>query len=177
MVHSTDNYAIGKGILSIGDVAASPSFVEVGNCPTISLELTEERLEHFSSRGGLKNRDLYPLVKVQYTLTIETDEMTKENILLFCKGTDQGGEIFAFDDLTKEYSMKFVEDNPIGPNRTWIFHRGILSAGGALVGIGDDWKKIALKFEGLTDETYHSTSPYFTIEFATTTTIPMTTTS
>ena len=170
MVHSTDNYTIGKGILSVGNVAASPSFAEMGNCPSISLELTEERLEHFSSRGGLKNRDLYPLIQVKYTLNIECDEITVENLLKFVKGEQVGQTILAFQDLDKEYSIKFVEDNPIGPSRTWTFHRGILSSGGALEAIGDDWKKIVFKFEGLTDETYHSSSPYFTIEWITTTT-------
>jgi len=170
MVHSTDNYTIGKGILSVGNVAASPSFFEMGNCPSVSLELTEERLEHFSSRGGLKNRDLYPLIQVKYSLTIDCDEITVDNLLKFVKGTQIGDQILAFQDLAKEYSVKFEEDNPIGPSRTWIFHRGILSSNGALQAIGDDWKKISFKFEGLTEETYHASSPYFTVEWITTTT-------
>lgn len=170
MVHSTDNYCIGKGILSVADApAAVPVFAEIGNCPMIQLEVTEERLEHFSSRGGLKNRDLYPLVQIKYNVNFECDELTTDNLLLFVKGTLSGSDILAFQDLTKEYALQFVEDNPIGPNHTWKFWRGILSANGALEQIGDDWKKIAFKFEGLADETNHPTSPYFTVEGVTTT--------
>lgn len=169
MVASTDNYTIGKGILSIGDVAASPTWVDAGNCPSVSLEITEERLEHFSSRGGLKNRDLYPLLQVKYTVSFECDEITEANLLKFVKGELQGDTIEAFQSLTTEYSLKFVEDNPIGPNRVWIFHRGILSSGGALSKVGDEWQKISFKFEGLTDVTNHASSPYFDINFTSTT--------
>lgn len=171
MVHSTDNYTIGKGILYVGDVKASPSYVEIGNCPSISLEITEERLEHFSSRGGLKNRDLYPLVQVKYTVTFDCEEITKENLLKFLHAEDQGDWMAALQDFKTEYSLKFEEDNPIGPSRVWKFHRGILSANGALEAIGDDWKKLSFKFEGLTDDSNHSSSPYFDVCWTSTSTV------
>jgi len=170
MVHSTDNYTIGKAVVKIASIGVSPSFVELGNCPSVAFSIEEERLEHFSSRGGLKNRDLYPLIQLKYTLTFECDEITDDNLQKFVKGTKAGAEIYGFQDPNTEWAIQVVEDNPLGPNRTWNFWRGVLSANGELATIGDDWKKVPLKFEGLADEVNHAGSPYFTIEGTSTTT-------
>ena len=56
---STDNYMIGKGVLSIAKWTngAVGSYVDVGNCPKFEYELTEQVLEHYNSRSGLKEQD------------------------------------------------------------------------------------------------------------------------
>ena len=69
-----------------------------------------------------------------------------------------------------EFAVKFVSDNPAGPNETWEFWRCKLSPGGAFSLIGDEWSLLSFTAEGLADITNHSTSPYFTVTFETTTT-------
>ena len=172
---STSLYALGRGILSIAEwVGETPpsegDYEDVGNSPRFEVEVTEEKLEHFSSRSGLKVKDKIVTLETGYMLNFDLDEISVANLAKFLKGTLSGSNvILANTALSKEYGCKFISDNPVGENETWEFWKVQLSPGAAFNLISDEWSLMSFTGEGLADETGHPTSPFFTVTFATTT--------
>lgn len=178
--HDVDNYTIGKGILSIGAwVGSTPpvDFTDVGNASSIEVEHVLERLPHYSSRAGLRIKDKNPIIQTDYTVTFVLDEIAISNLLLFTAGTEESGVIHALQVPDAEYALKFVQDNPIGPNRTFWFWKATLTPSGPMALIGEEWMQMSYMAEGLADTTNHESSPYYDITFTTTTTTTTTTSS
>lgn len=170
---STTLYTLGRGVVSIEAwTGTSPpgALTDVGNCPRFEVEVTEETLDHYSSRGGAREKDKQVVVETGYNLNFDLDEFSVANLAMFLKGTISGNVISANTSLDKEYSVEFVSDNPAGPNETWTFHKCKLSPGGSLNLISEEWSLMTFTGEGLSDSTNNPTSPYFNVTFATTTT-------
>jgi len=172
--HSTTLYTLGRGVLSIGDwVGTTPpsSFQDLGNAPSVEVEVTEETLDHFSSRTGLKLKDKSVVLESGYMVNFELDELSVKNLQVYLKATLSGSNVLlANTAVDKEYALKFVSDNAAGPNETWEFWRCKISPGGPFSLIGDEWLTLSFAAEGLSDSENHATSPFFTVTFATTTT-------
>jgi hypothetical protein len=171
---STTLYALGRGIVSIAAwTGTTPpgTLDDVGNCPRFEVEVTEETLDHFSSRSGTKLKDKQVVIETGYTLNFDLDEWSVANLAMFLKGTVTGGNVVSANTvLDAEYAVAFASDNPAGPNETWEFHRCKLSPGGNMSLISDEWALMTFSGEGLADTANQPTSPYFTVTFATTTT-------
>lgn len=169
---STQLYTLGKGILSIGKwTGETPpiGYTDVGNCPAFECEVTEEKLDHFSSRTGTRTKDKVVILETGYTLTFDLDEVSVLNLQMYLKADLSGSNILLANMvLDAEYALKFVSDNPAGPNETWEFWKATLSPNGAFSLIGDEWSTVSFTAEGLSDVTNNSASPYFTVTFVTT---------
>jgi len=159
---STDNYTIGKGRLSAAEFSGgSPSsYVDLGNAPSVEIELTVERLPHYSSRSGMKTKDKNPIITTEYVVTFVLDEFATINIQKFLMATHSGGIVNMFGNVEGEFALRFVEDNPAGDNRIWHFWRGTLAPNGAMQLIGDEWRQMSFRFEGLADVANHPTQQY-----------------
>lgn len=170
---STLLYQLGKGILAIGEwVGATPpaAYTDVGNCPKLEVEVTEEKLAHYSSRAGTRTKDKEVVLETGYNVNFDLDEFSVANLAMFLKGTLQGTNvILANTALNKEYALRFTSDNPAGQDERWEFWRATLSPGGALSLIGEEWAKMSFTASGLSDVANHASSPYFTVEVMTTT--------
>jgi hypothetical protein len=90
-------------------------------------------------------------------------------------GTLSTNVIKGLQGANKEFAIRFVSDNPIGPNYTVNLWKCSLGPNGALKFIGDDWMVQSFSAEGLSDIVNHSDSPYFTVTMVTTTTTTTTT--
>jgi hypothetical protein len=170
---STTLYTLGRGVVSIGEWSGSSppgSLSDVGNSPRFECEVTEEVLDHYSSRSGTRNKDKQVVLEIGYTLNFDLDEFSVSNLARFLMGSISGNVISANTQLDKEFSVKFVSDNPAGPNETWEFHRVKLRPGGSINLISDEWALMSFQGEGLSDTANNASSPYFTVTFATTTT-------
>lgn len=179
---SSTLYTLGKGILSIADYdvdCGALSWTDLGNSPRLEVEVTEERLDHFSSRSGAREKDKVVILETGYNINFDLDEMSVTNLNLFLKGTLSGGgnKILANTALDNEYVLRFISDNPAGPNETWEFWRLRLTPGGAFSLISDEWTALSFAGEGLADNDCHSTSPFFDVTFCTTTTTSTTSSS
>ena len=168
-------------MVSIGEWnGATPpaSMTDVGNCSKFDAEVTEQTLDHFSSRSGLKTKDKSVTIEIGYNLTFDLDEISVNNLKLFLKGSLTGTRIIRANTvLDAEYALQFQSDNPVGPNEKWEFWRMKLSPAGGFSLISDEWSKLSFKGTGLADTANHSTSPYFTVTFGTTTTTTTSTTT
>ena len=180
---NTNLYMVGKGVLWIGqwtDITPPTdpgSYTRMGNCPSFECQPEVMRLEHFSSQSGYRTRDKYPVIETKYTLTFDLDEFAALNLTKFLVGTFSDPDISMFEGVNLEYAIKFVSDNPTGPNMTWRFWRCVLSPNGALQLIADEWAVMSFTAEGLADVTNHVASPYATITYKTTTTTSTTSSS
>jgi hypothetical protein len=181
---STTLYSLGKGVMKVGDWsgATPPTFpsgyTDVGNCPDFTVEVTEEVLDHYSSRSGIKTKDKSVTLETGYTVKFKLDEKSVKNLQMFLKATLSGSNILlANTQLDKEYALYFVSDNPVGPNESWSFWRCKLKPDGAFSLIGTEWQTLGFSGEGLSDVANHVSSPFFTVTFATTTTTTTTSSS
>jgi hypothetical protein len=92
---NVNNYHIGKGIVSFKETGASV-FTDLGNAPSFVYTPTIEKLEHFSSREGVKTKDFTAITQAGATIAFTLDEITGLNLSFFSlaeQGTDTDGNI------------------------------------------------------------------------------------
>ena len=78
-------YTIGKGIVSI-QLEGEPSYRDIGNVPNFSFEPDITTLPHYSSRFGIRSKDLEVVQEMSANLTLTLDEWTHANLLLVFMG-------------------------------------------------------------------------------------------
>lgn len=115
---NVQNYHIGKGIVSFKEAGASV-FTDLGNAPSFVYSPTVEKLEHFSSREGVKTKDFTAITQVGATVTFTLDEITGLNLSFFAlaeQGTDTDGNITLSGLSKTEFTgeIKVVGTNDIG---------------------------------------------------------------
>jgi hypothetical protein len=82
-----DLYYVGKGIVSI-DVGMSGTFRDIGNVPTFAFTPNVTTLTHYSSRHGVRVKDLEVIHEKAATVEIVMDEFSYENMKLVLLGVD-----------------------------------------------------------------------------------------
>src|SRR5687768_16142363 len=115
---STENYRIGKGVWSFMRDGESV-YTDLGNSPESNLTLTIEKLDHFSQRSGVRNKDKSIVLEKSGTVELQLDEWSEYNLglaLLATVNTDGSLEIFAENAI--EGALRFVSDTEVGPNFT-----------------------------------------------------------
>ena len=78
-------YYIGKGIVSIQITSGTTpdvSYVDIGNVPVFEFTPNITTLPHFSSRLGVRSKDLEVITEKFATLAMTMDEWTYRNLLL-----------------------------------------------------------------------------------------------
>ena len=108
---STSNkkyYTIGKGVGYFNPINAGTGLFEgwqdLGNIPNFGFSVDTEKLEHYSSRGGLKAKDLSILSQISPKLTFTADEMNPENIARFMIGDMVKQNQAAATAVTEEFT-------------------------------------------------------------------------
>lgn len=175
-----DNYMIGKGVLSIAEITDGTigEYVDVGNCPRFEVEVTEQSIEHESSRERVRETDAEFVLRSGYNLNFVLDEFAIKNLCIFLRGSMSGATIiYAGRDLARRYALKFVSANAAGPDQKWEFWKCKLTPNGTVGLISDEYATMSFSGKGLADHSGHATSPFFTVSYATTTTTSTTTTS
>src|SRR6476661_4778142 len=92
---NVNNYHIGKGIVSFKEVGQS-TYRDLGNAPAFVYTPAVTKLEHFSSREGVKTKDFTAVTQISATVKITLDEITGENLAYFAlatQGTDTDGNV------------------------------------------------------------------------------------
>ena len=125
---NTDNYTLGKGVVFFNQLVDGVYQGErdLGNAPAFTFSIALEKLEHFSSRGGLKAKDKEIISQITPSLTFTLDEVNKENLALLTLGdvttVTQTGDTITDEEITAHLGM-----------RADLTERGV-----SLVTIGDD---------------------------------------
>ena len=166
---STENYSVGKGKLyaaAWSGTTPPSSYDAMGNCPSIEVELTIERLPHYSQQQDFKLRDANPPTQTEYKVTFTCDEMAAVNLNKFLMGSVSGNVVSAMQNADANYALKFVSNNPVGPNQTWEFWKATITPSGPLALIGDDWMVMSFMADGLADTANHASTPYFDVTYS-----------
>ena len=88
---NTENYTLGKGIVSFNKKNLTTGLFkgerDLGNAPAFSFSAAIEKLEHYSSRGGLKAKDKEVISQLTPSLAFTLDEINEANLALLTLGT------------------------------------------------------------------------------------------
>lgn len=140
---NTDNYYIGKGIVYFKKEGET-DWRDLGNVPEFEFTPELEKLEHFSSRQGVKEKDATKVTEKKGTLRIVMDEWDFENVALALLGTvaqntegQNVAHIFAENSITGQ--IKFIGQNEVGPRVELIFNKVDFIPSSSINPISDEW--------------------------------------
>lgn len=152
---STDNYFIGKGTVSFhktGDTAAR----DIGNVPELEFTPSIEKLDHFSSRSGVRKKDKTVIIEKGGALRVVMDEITAENLALAVAGdvsTNTAGnqvvDILAQNAV--DGVLTFTGTNEVGDKLNATFLNVSFTPEGSINFISDEWGQIEVTAEVLAD--------------------------
>jgi hypothetical protein len=142
------NYYIGKGEVSFkkdGDVA----FRDLGNVTVFEFVPAIEKLEHFSSREGVRTKDRTVVIQKSGQVNLTMEEFTAVNLAIALLGdvsSDTLGreviEIFSSNAVSGE--LKFRGTNEVGPRYLWHFLKVDFIPGESVSPLSDEWGEMQL---------------------------------
>jgi hypothetical protein len=119
------NYVVGRGIGYVKLVPPSlnpdPAYVDVGNITEFTFQVKPTRLEHYSSRIGVRKKDLVVVTEVAASLTMILEEFTARNLAMAALGASGPGSVTILAQPLIYAAFKFVATNTIGPQWTYEF--------------------------------------------------------
>lgn len=122
----TNNYTLGRGKVHFARFTSGLTpgpFRYIGNTPELNLTIESEELDHFSSDGGIREKDDSVPLEVNRTGSMITDNIDPENVALFFFGTKStvttvaaNGETWSITDieLDRSYKIEATTQNPTG---------------------------------------------------------------
>ena len=141
------------GTYTDGTVAwAQISWVDLGNAPSAEYVQETTQLDHYSSRAGIKTRDLQVVTERKATLNLTLDEITFENLQIATMGGTMTGATGSrsFDVFASDQSMgsvKFVASNDVGTQQDWFWGYVRFLPGQTLRLISDEFNQIEITGE------------------------------
>jgi hypothetical protein len=140
------NLQVGKGIVSFKKTGSSV-FRDLGNVTSLAITPNLTTLEHFSSRLGVKSKDLTIVLEKKCSVKLVMEEITAENVALMLLGnldeTVVGGpevEIFGQSSVTGE--LQFVGTNDVGPQCTVNLYNVSFTPSGDFSVISDEFNNM-----------------------------------
>lgn len=151
------NYFVGKGTLSFTKTGGSAR--DLGNAPEVEITPEIEKLDHFSSRAGVKSKDRSVTLSKTLTIRVVLDEITADNLALLLLGGDPTMGVFEmFEESEITGALTFTGTNDIGNTVTVSMPSVSFGPSGSLSLIGDDWGQIEITGEILSTESTAGTS-------------------
>lgn len=87
-----ENYVLGRGEVHFApfkpDTQIPDGYRYIGNTPEFSMTLESEKLDHYNSDRGIREKDASVVLEVSRSLTIVTDEITTDNLAMFFFSAD-----------------------------------------------------------------------------------------
>jgi hypothetical protein len=113
---STDNYSLGKGVVYFDKLNSSGVYLgerDLGNAPNFTFNVALEKLEHFSSRGGINTKDKEIISQLTPGMSFTLDEISKENLNLLVMGNtteviQAAGTVTTPEEITARLGMRLV---------------------------------------------------------------------
>lgn len=145
---SIENYYIGKGIVSFKK-DGEPSFVDCGNVPEFEFTPAIEKLEHFSSRQGVKSKDRTIVVSKSGAIRMVMEEWNARNLAIALLGevdeNTAGQEVIdIFASNAVSGTLKFTGTNEVGPKWELIFNKVDFIPGSSVSMLSDEWGQLEI---------------------------------
>jgi len=160
------NYVVGRGIGYVKLIAPTSNpdadYVDCGNITEFTFQVKPTRLDHFSSRVGVRKKDLVVVTEVDATLTLIMEEFTARNLAQCVLGTPLESPspsqhvINILSEPLIYAAFKFVSTNIVGPQWTYEFPLCLLTPSKAISllpqGSGS-WGQMEFEADVLYDDT------------------------
>lgn len=130
--HSVESYQLGRGILYAAELDTNgypKNFEDLGNVPELTAAVESEKLDHFSSRQGLRKIDKSVILQVTSSISFALEDINFNNLAKFFSGEASSYTNPAIAGVTDE---RFVNDGDVAIN-TWYILR--TAAGNPIFGI------------------------------------------
>lgn len=144
---STDFYFLGKGIVSFTPAGGVKR--DLGNCPDLEVTPASTKLDHFSSRSGIKTKDKSVVTEFSMTVKVVLEEITAENLALLLLGsvddTTDGVktlEMGSVSDITG--ALDLAGTNDVGAHVDIHIPSVTFSPSGSFSAIGDNWGSLEI---------------------------------
>jgi hypothetical protein len=147
------NYSVLKGIIKFTPEGGSEQ--DLGNAPEVELTPEIDKLDHFSSRAGVRSKDRSVVREKTLTLRVVLDEITAENLRLALLGGplgagSGGGDAFAiFAESEIAGSVTFTGTNSIGNQINLTLPSVTAVPSASLNLISEEWGTMELTFDVL----------------------------
>lgn len=161
---NTGNIRVGKGALWFkrdGD----DDYRHMGNATSVEQTPEIEKLDHFTSMEGVKEKDLSIVLSRGGTMKIVLEEWTPANLGIALLGdVDEGAsggptvEMLSTDAVTG--ALKFLSNNDVGPRWNAYWHNVSFIPSAALDAISDEFGQIELDAEILVSQTAPNVGKY-----------------
>lgn len=89
---NVDNYFSGKGVVKFKAIGAA-TYRDMGDCSSFSVTPNVQRLEHYSNRAGIRVRDFSRISQRQFSVAIQMDEFTADNMAMVLMGVVTSGVV------------------------------------------------------------------------------------
>lgn len=156
---NVDNYWIGKGIVKFQPDGAT-GYVDLGNCPEVEWSPTVDKLDHFSSRAGIRVKDLSVVREKSGTVRVVMEELTPDNLGLALMGTvtDVAGppatatiDIFSLAEIRG--ALRVISTNDIGARVQYDWPNVSIVPSSSINLISDEWATMEITADVLADST------------------------
>lgn len=130
MQNLTKNYTLGRGELHFGQFRPNTQipmgFLYLGNTPEFNLTIESERLDHFNSDRGVREKDDSVILQSNRTGSLTTDNISPDNVSYFFLGealtttvTAATGrtDTFADIELRRSYQLGITDATPSGARK------------------------------------------------------------
>ena len=123
--HETNQYLISRGRVYFDPYDANEQLtgeIDLGNCPGVSITISTEKKDHFSSQTGLRQKDASWLLQVDRTGTLSCDNFSPSNASLWLAGqvtTKTQTAVAVTGELRsvipgRQYQLGATTGNPLG---------------------------------------------------------------
>lgn len=143
---NVENLQIGKGIVSFKKEGDS-TFRDLGNVTSMVFVPKVTQLDHYTSRAGVKKRDVLITLEQLADVKIVMEEITAQNLALMVYGAVDlaavgGPEVEIFGASQVKGALKFVGTNDVGPKLLINLDNVSWTPTGDLQMISDQWNNM-----------------------------------
>ena len=124
------NYYVGRGYLSMKIEGTDDDYHDMGNCTKFTFQVNPTRLDHYSSRIGVRRKDLTVVTQLDAKLAMTLEEATVRNMQIAVLGLGLESGSDSIDIMSEPLfyvSLLFTATNVVGPQWNAVFPNVLLT--------------------------------------------------
>lgn len=128
------NYYVGRGFLSMLIQGVDSDYKDMGNCTKFTFQVNPTRLDHYSSRIGVRRKDLTVVTQLDAKLMMTMEEATVRNMQIAVLGLGLESAADRIDLMTEPLfyaALQFTATNVVGPQWNAVFPNVLLTPANA----------------------------------------------
>ena len=150
---NVDNYYVGAGVLKwqAGSTGYANPYRDLGNVSKFEFTSTATRLDHYSSRVGVRFKDKSVVTQVSAIVSMTMDELTAANLAMALLGTETVTgpplTVDILDNAEQEGALRFIGTNRVGAKMQIDLPLVNITPGGPIGFISTAWGELVISGE------------------------------